>query len=57
MSTMVLEYPRTASPESYARFGPKLKTTVPGPNARKIVAHDAQSAINQVQSLINQYTK
>jgi beta-lactam-binding protein with PASTA domain len=24
---------------------------------RKVVAHDAQSAIGQVQSLINQYTK
>ena len=24
---------------------------------RKVVAHDAQSAINQVRSLINQYTK
>jgi hypothetical protein len=24
---------------------------------KKVVAHDAQSAISQVQSLINQYTK
>jgi predicted outer membrane protein len=24
---------------------------------RKVVAHDAQSAINQVQNLVNQYTK
>src|SRR5579875_1195648 len=40
MSTMVLEHPRTASPEAYARFGPKLKTAIPGPNAARLVARD-----------------
>jgi 4-aminobutyrate aminotransferase len=37
---MVLESPRVASPEAHARFGPKLKGPLPGPNARKIVARD-----------------
>jgi 4-aminobutyrate aminotransferase len=40
MSTMVLESPRTATPEVHARFGPKLKGPIPGPNAQKIVARD-----------------
>jgi 4-aminobutyrate aminotransferase len=40
MSTMVLEFPRTATPEVHARFGPKLVTPLPGPNAQKIVARD-----------------
>jgi 4-aminobutyrate aminotransferase len=40
MSTMVLDHTRTASAEAYARFGPKLRTTLPGPNARKVVARD-----------------
>ena len=40
MSTMVLEFPRTATPEAHARFGPKLVGPLPGPNARKTVARD-----------------
>ena len=40
MSTTVLEFPRTATPEAHARFGPKIVGPLPGPNARKIVAHD-----------------
>lgn len=40
MSTMVLEYPRTATPDTHARFGPKLKGPVPGPQAQQIVARD-----------------
>jgi 4-aminobutyrate aminotransferase len=40
MATMVLDPIRTASPEAYRRFGPKLKTPIPGPNAQKIVARD-----------------
>jgi 4-aminobutyrate aminotransferase len=40
MSTMVLEFPRTATPEAHARFGPKIVSPVPGPNAQKIVARD-----------------
>jgi len=40
MSTMVLEFPRTATPEAHARFGPKLAGPIPGPNAQKIVARD-----------------
>jgi len=40
MSTTVLEFPRIASPEVHARFGPKLVGPLPGPNARKIVARD-----------------
>ena len=41
MSTLTQDstqnYTRTAN---YAQFGPKLKTTLPGPNARKVVAAD-----------------
>jgi 4-aminobutyrate aminotransferase len=41
MSTLTQDstqsYTRTAN---YAQFGPKLKTTLPGPNARKVVADD-----------------
>ena len=37
---MVLEFPRTATPEAHARFGPKIVGPLPGPNARKIVARD-----------------
>jgi 4-aminobutyrate aminotransferase len=40
MSTLVLDHTRTASSDAYARFGPKLKTAIPGPNARKVVARD-----------------
>ena len=40
MSTMVLEFPRTATPEAHARFGPKIVTPLPGPNARKVVGRD-----------------
>jgi 4-aminobutyrate aminotransferase len=40
MSTMVLEFPRTATPEEHARFGPKIVCPLPGPNAQKIVARD-----------------
>src|SRR5579875_1149478 len=40
MSTMVLEHPRTASPEAHARFGPRLKGPIPGPRAQEIVARD-----------------
>jgi 4-aminobutyrate aminotransferase len=31
---------RTATAETHARFGPKLTTSLPGPNARKIVVYD-----------------
>jgi 4-aminobutyrate aminotransferase len=31
---------RTASEETYAKFGPKLKTALPGPLAKKVVADD-----------------
>ena len=40
MSTMVLEFPRTATPEAHARFGPKILGPLPGPNAQKIIARD-----------------
>ena len=40
MSTMVLEFPRTATPEAHARFGPKIVSPIPGPVAQKIVARD-----------------
>jgi 4-aminobutyrate aminotransferase len=40
MTTLAQETTRTASAEIYAQFGPKLKTTLPGPNATKIVADD-----------------
>src|SRR6201996_4560760 len=40
MSTLVLESPRTATPEAHVRFGPKLKTPIPGPKAQEIVARD-----------------
>jgi 4-aminobutyrate aminotransferase len=40
MATMVLDSTRTASPEVYRRFGPKLHGPIPGPNAQKIVARD-----------------
>jgi 4-aminobutyrate aminotransferase len=40
MTTLAQETARTASAETYAQFGPKLKTALPGPNARKLVADD-----------------
>ncbi|HTV09534.1 MAG TPA: acetyl ornithine aminotransferase family protein [Candidatus Aquilonibacter sp.] len=40
MATMVLDSTRTASPEAHARFGPKLRGPIPGPNAQKIVTRD-----------------
>jgi 4-aminobutyrate aminotransferase len=40
MATLVLDSTRTASAETYARFGPRLKGPIPGPNAQKIVARD-----------------
>jgi 4-aminobutyrate aminotransferase len=40
MATMILDSTRTASPETYRRFGPKIKGPIPGPNAQKIVARD-----------------
>ena len=40
MATMVLDSTRTASPEDYRRFGPKLRGPIPGSNAQKIVARD-----------------
>jgi 4-aminobutyrate aminotransferase len=42
MSTAIetVKQSRTVSEETYAKFGPKLKTTLPGPLATKIVADD-----------------
>ncbi|HEX4005631.1 MAG TPA: acetyl ornithine aminotransferase family protein [Acidobacteriaceae bacterium] len=40
MTALLQEIARTATPEAYARFGPKLTTPIPGPRAQKIVAHD-----------------
>jgi 4-aminobutyrate aminotransferase len=41
MSTLTQEHTqRYSSTASYAQFGPKLKTALPGPNAKKIVADD-----------------
>lgn len=42
MSTAIetMKQTRTVSEETYAKFGPKLKTTLPGPLAKKIVADD-----------------
>ena len=40
MATMVLESTRIASPETYARFGPRLNGPIPGPNAQRAVARD-----------------
>jgi 4-aminobutyrate aminotransferase len=40
MSTMTREQMRVATDAEYARFGPRLKTAVPGPNAQRIVAED-----------------
>ncbi|MEO6912008.1 MAG: aminotransferase class III-fold pyridoxal phosphate-dependent enzyme, partial [Edaphobacter sp.] len=42
MSTAIetVNQARTASQETYAKFGPKLKTALPGPLAQKVVADD-----------------
>lgn len=42
MSTAIetVKQTRTVSEETYAKFGPKLKTALPGPLAKKIVADD-----------------
>jgi 4-aminobutyrate aminotransferase len=40
MSTMTREQMRVATDAECARFGPRLKTAVPGPNAQRIVAED-----------------
>ena len=42
MSTAIesVNQTRTVSEESYAKFGPKLKTALPGPLAKKVVADD-----------------
>ena len=40
MSLLTNDLLRTASPEVHARFGPKVRSDVPGPNARKVIAAD-----------------
>jgi 4-aminobutyrate aminotransferase len=40
MSTMTHDFARVASEADYAQFGPKLKTALPGPLAKKAVAED-----------------
>jgi 4-aminobutyrate aminotransferase len=40
MSTLTQEQTRVATEADYAQFGPKLKTTLPGPLAKKAVADD-----------------
>jgi len=40
MSALMQEAARVASSETHASFGPKMKTTPPGPCAQKIVADD-----------------
>ena len=40
MSTLTQEQTRVATEAEYAQFGPKLKTTLPGPLAKKAVAED-----------------
>jgi 4-aminobutyrate aminotransferase len=41
MSTLTQDHTRSyTSTANYAQFGPKLKTALPGPNAKKIVAED-----------------
>jgi 4-aminobutyrate aminotransferase len=41
MSTLTQDHTQSySSTASYAQFGPKLKTALPGPNAKKIVADD-----------------
>jgi 4-aminobutyrate aminotransferase len=40
MSTLTQDHTRYTSTANYAQFGPKLKTALPGPNAKKIVAED-----------------
>ncbi len=40
MSTLQQEQTRIATEADYAKFGPKLKTAIPGPLAKKVVADD-----------------
>jgi 4-aminobutyrate aminotransferase len=40
MNTLTQEYARIAAEATHAEFGPKLKTSIPGPIAQKIVADD-----------------
>ncbi len=42
MAALTLETARVASPETYARFGPKLIGPLPGPNAKRIMHDDEQ---------------
>src|ERR1700735_906171 len=39
MSTLTQDQSYTST-KNYAQFGPKLKTSIPGPNARRVVADD-----------------
>lgn len=39
-ATETMRQTRTANQETYAKFGPKLKTTLPGPRASKLIADD-----------------
>jgi 4-aminobutyrate aminotransferase len=40
MSTLTQEHNRVASDAAYSKFGPKVKTQLPGPLAQKVVAED-----------------
>ncbi len=40
MSTLTQDQSKTSTAQNHAQYGPKLKTTLPGPNAQKIVAAD-----------------
>jgi 4-aminobutyrate aminotransferase len=40
MTVLSQESLRTSSPEVHARFGPKIGSIVPGPNARQVIAAD-----------------
>ncbi|HMH13231.1 MAG TPA: acetyl ornithine aminotransferase family protein [Edaphobacter sp.] len=40
MSTLTQEHTRIATKDTYVEFGPKLKTSLPGPMAQKIIADD-----------------
>ncbi|MGA9855060.1 MAG: aminotransferase class III-fold pyridoxal phosphate-dependent enzyme, partial [Gammaproteobacteria bacterium] len=40
MSTLTQEHNRVASDAAYSKFGPKVKTQLPGPLAQKVVADD-----------------
>jgi len=40
MSTLTQEHNRVASDAAYSKFGPKVKTHLPGPLAQKVVADD-----------------